>query len=299
MFWELLDEILNAVLFVLIGMEVLLVVFSADLWIAGTIAVVVTLAARLLTVGLPVGLFWRWFRLPGGSWKVLTWGGLRGGISVALALSLPAGGARHRGRADLLRRRVLDPGAGSVHRLRHTQGAGSGPRTVGRREAGDEAMTGACRTFAIQRSKPAELRWLYEHCCGDEGTMVNRPAFACTIGIDYSGAETPTASLKGLRVYLAEGDVLRWRFRRRRARADTGLARGSRNGWWSWQKWWGKQDSNLRRHSQRTYSPLSRSECCSTLQRDLHPDQIPASLGGQPESSVPYIFRTSIHIEYL
>jgi CPA1 family monovalent cation:H+ antiporter len=91
MFWELLASILNAVLFVLIGMEVLLVVFSADLWIAGTIAVLVTLAARLVTAGLPAGLFWRWFRLPGGSWKILTWGGLRGGISVALALSLPKG----------------------------------------------------------------------------------------------------------------------------------------------------------------------------------------------------------------
>lgn len=91
MFWELLAAILNAVLFVLIGMEVLLVVFTANLWIAGTIAVLVTLAARVVTVALPAGLFWRWFQLPAGSWKVLTWGGLRGGISVALALSLPTG----------------------------------------------------------------------------------------------------------------------------------------------------------------------------------------------------------------
>ena len=55
------------------------------------IAIVVTLLARWLTVGLPVGLWPRAFRLPKGSGRVLTWGGLRGGISVALCLSLPAG----------------------------------------------------------------------------------------------------------------------------------------------------------------------------------------------------------------
>jgi CPA1 family monovalent cation:H+ antiporter len=94
MFWQLLDEILNAVLFVLIGFEVLLVAFSAKLLLAGALAIAITLVARWLVVGVPVALLAPWFRLPRGAARVLTWGGLRGGISVALALSIPAAGAR-------------------------------------------------------------------------------------------------------------------------------------------------------------------------------------------------------------
>ena len=94
LFWELIDEILNAVLFVLIGMEVLLVRFSVSIFVAAVVAMAVTLAARALTVGLPVSVLKRAFKLPKGSGWVLTWGGLRGGISVALALSLPAGPER-------------------------------------------------------------------------------------------------------------------------------------------------------------------------------------------------------------
>lgn len=94
MFWELIDEILNAVLFVLIGLEVILLHFTHTLLGVASVVIILTLAARLLTVGLPVALFTTLFRLPKGSWAVLTWGGLRGGISVALALSLPAGEAR-------------------------------------------------------------------------------------------------------------------------------------------------------------------------------------------------------------
>ncbi|MEO8305391.1 MAG: sodium:proton antiporter [Betaproteobacteria bacterium] len=95
MFWELVDEILNAVLFVLLGMEVLLVALSAPLLVAGAAVIGVTLVARLLSVGLPVRLLGRRLGLPEGAWRVLTWGGLRGGISVALALSLPAGPPRN------------------------------------------------------------------------------------------------------------------------------------------------------------------------------------------------------------
>jgi CPA1 family monovalent cation:H+ antiporter len=94
MFWELIDEILNAVLFVLIGMEVILISFSLNELAAAAVATTVTLLARALTVGLPVAALTRALNLPVGSWKVLTWGGLRGGISVALALSLPPSGAR-------------------------------------------------------------------------------------------------------------------------------------------------------------------------------------------------------------
>jgi len=94
LFWELIDEILNAVLFVLIGLEVLLVTFTASTLAAAILAIGVTLAARALTVGLPVAMLPGVFRLPKGSGWVLTWGGLRGGISVALALSLPLGPER-------------------------------------------------------------------------------------------------------------------------------------------------------------------------------------------------------------
>lgn len=93
-FWELLDDILNAVLFVLIGMEVVVLSFSAELLKAGAAAIVLTLVARSLAVGLPVGVFSEAMRLPARSARVLTWGGLRGGISVALALSLPGGPER-------------------------------------------------------------------------------------------------------------------------------------------------------------------------------------------------------------
>ncbi len=94
LFWELLDDVLNAVLFVLVGMEVITIHFplaAGAAFLAGAAAVAITLGARWLTVGLPVALARRAFRLPAGAAGVLTWGGLRGGISIALALSIPPG----------------------------------------------------------------------------------------------------------------------------------------------------------------------------------------------------------------
>ena len=94
MFWELIDEILNAVLFVLIGLEVVLIQFSTPLLTTGLLVILLTLLSRLLTVGVPIAVLGKRFRLPEGAWSVMTWGGLRGGVSVALALSLPSGAAR-------------------------------------------------------------------------------------------------------------------------------------------------------------------------------------------------------------
>ena len=89
LFWELVDEILNGILFVLLGFELLIVTFDLSNFKAGLIAIPVVLLARFIGVSLPIWLrkFKREFSP--NAIKVLTWGGLRGGISVALALSLP------------------------------------------------------------------------------------------------------------------------------------------------------------------------------------------------------------------
>ncbi len=88
-FWELMDEILNALLFMLIGLEVLVMPFTNALFIAGLLAIVITLFARWTSVGGAV-LVMKMFRtFSPGAVRILTWGGLRGGISVALALSIP------------------------------------------------------------------------------------------------------------------------------------------------------------------------------------------------------------------
>ncbi len=93
-FWELVDEILNAVLFVLIGMEVLVLSLKGSYLIAGAIAVPTALCARFISIGVPVTILKKWRSYAPRAITVMTWGGLRGGISVALALSLPESAAR-------------------------------------------------------------------------------------------------------------------------------------------------------------------------------------------------------------
>lgn len=88
-FWELIDEILNALLFVLIGLEVLVLTLKGQYLLAGVIAVPMALLSRLISVGIPVKIMSRWRPFAPKAVSIMTWGGLRGGISVALALSLP------------------------------------------------------------------------------------------------------------------------------------------------------------------------------------------------------------------
>jgi CPA1 family monovalent cation:H+ antiporter len=88
-FWELVDEILNAILFVLMGLEVLLVSFTSVYLVAGLLSIPLVLGARFLSVGLPVGLLRLRRDFSPDAVKVMTWGGMRGGISLAMALSLP------------------------------------------------------------------------------------------------------------------------------------------------------------------------------------------------------------------
>jgi len=88
-FWKLIDEILNAVLFLMIGFEVFAIAFEIDFLISGFMAIGLALVARLAAVAVPVLILKPFRTFSRGVIPIMTWGGLKGGISVALALSLP------------------------------------------------------------------------------------------------------------------------------------------------------------------------------------------------------------------
>ncbi len=87
-FWELIDEILNAILFLLIGMEMLIIKINFTVFIIGIIIVLIVLLTRWISVWIPIYFLQYWIKFEKNAVLILTWGGLRGGLSVALALSL-------------------------------------------------------------------------------------------------------------------------------------------------------------------------------------------------------------------
>ena len=88
-FWEMIDEILNSVLFLLIGLEILVLGLAPDFALITLLAIPLVLIARLCAVFFPMKIIGTFKNFTKGAIPVLTWGGVRGGISVALALSLP------------------------------------------------------------------------------------------------------------------------------------------------------------------------------------------------------------------
>ena len=92
--WTLIDEILNSVLFLLIGLEVLILQFDKDALVIGAVAIPIVIVARFIAVGTPALIAWSSRLMPTRNVPFLTWAGVRGGISVALALSIPPGPAK-------------------------------------------------------------------------------------------------------------------------------------------------------------------------------------------------------------
>jgi CPA1 family monovalent cation:H+ antiporter len=85
--WQLLDEVLNTILFVMIGLQLVVMPFLNNYWLIGFLSILVILIARMVSVSLPALFLLGKVSL--ANLSILTWAGLRGGISVAMALSLP------------------------------------------------------------------------------------------------------------------------------------------------------------------------------------------------------------------
>lgn len=90
-FWELIDEILNAILFLFIGFELLIIKNITSYWLIGLIGIMIVLFARFISIYIPVLLIPFKNKFSNGTIKVLVWGGLRGGVSIALVLSMNEG----------------------------------------------------------------------------------------------------------------------------------------------------------------------------------------------------------------
>jgi CPA1 family monovalent cation:H+ antiporter len=88
-FWELVDEFLNAILFVLIGLEIIALHMNMTYVITGMLTIIAVLIGRFASVAIPLQLMRLRRAIIPGTIRVLTWCGLRGGISIAMALSLP------------------------------------------------------------------------------------------------------------------------------------------------------------------------------------------------------------------
>jgi CPA1 family monovalent cation:H+ antiporter len=89
-FWEIIDVLLNALLFVLIGLEIVVLPFNSAFFLVGLVAIPIVLIARISSIALPIAFFRKRLAFEPNTTIIMTWGGLRGGISVALALSLSA-----------------------------------------------------------------------------------------------------------------------------------------------------------------------------------------------------------------
>lgn len=89
-FWELIDVLMNAILFVLIGLELLTLDFNINYLIAGLVAIPIALLARYISLLIPASLFKKYIHTDHKTIKLMTWGGLKGGLSIAMALSLTA-----------------------------------------------------------------------------------------------------------------------------------------------------------------------------------------------------------------